>query len=216
MADAVIRFKDKSNEVVVRSRSVLQEEVKYPVANLLYTDNANKPASLSKNAMMYLTDTGEVFIGTGTGIRLIDVTKDVRKDLQNLADAVYTKDEIDNFIEQDIDLDGIIDRLNTYTSEKVDEFITEKGQEIIAAKDEAIASTDKLRSDVKSYLKKYYALKTDVQALQESVYTKEEVYTKAEVDELIATVVNETIAAVLEAMPGMFLNNNSNQTEGEG
>ena len=215
MADTVIRFKDKNDDVIVRSRAVLQEEVKYPVANLLYTDNANKPASLSKNAMMYLTDTAEVFIGTGTGIRLIDVTKEVREDLKKLADAVYTKDEIDNFIEQDIDLDGIIDRLNTYTSEKVNEFIEQKGQEIIEAKDEALAATDKLRNDVKTYLKKHYTNLTDFKELQDSVYKKEEVYTKAEVDELIATVVNETIAAVLEAMPRMFINNNDS-TEGEG
>lgn len=211
MADAVIRFKDSSSDVIVRSRPVLKEEVKYPAANLLYTDNANKPTSLSKNAMLYLTDTAEVFIGTGDGLRLIDVTKDVRKGLQDLADAVYTKDEIDNFIEQDIDLDGIIDRLNTYTSEKVDEFITQKGQEIIDAKDEAIAQTNTLRRDIDANLNQNFARKTEVQELQNSVYKKEEVYTKAEVEELIATVVNETIAAVLEAMPGMFVNNNSEQ-----
>lgn len=159
MASPVIRFSSTKDEKLPRSVNIYQDKT-FPVANLLYTDTPRLPDSLSSNAVIYTTDTGEMFIGAGFGKELKPVTNKVlEKKINDLKESVYTKAEIDAFIENDINLDGIIDRLKTYTAEKADELLAEKG-----------AAIDQLRADHDSSVQQLQEnIDNSVQQLQENI-----------------------------------------------
>ena len=186
MAGPVIRFKDSRKDKVSK-KAVVGQAKQFPVAMLLYSDTPNLPDSLSQNAMLYTTDTGKVFIGTGDSIKMINVTEDVEKKLEELKESVYSKQEIDDFIDKDINLDGIIDRLNTYTVERANELLGEKAAEITQVHEEV----DRLRSDVNANLAKNYVRKSDL----ESKY-----YTKEEVDEIVANAVQSAVEEVMNKL----------------
>ena len=48
----------------------------YDVANVLYTESVNLPAVLSRGTIIVTTDTREMFIGTGTGIKRMNIGSD--------------------------------------------------------------------------------------------------------------------------------------------
>lgn len=186
MAGPVIRFKDSRKDKVSK-KAVVGQAKQFPVAMLLYSDTPNLPDSLSQNAMLYTTDTGKVFIGTGDSIKMINVTEDVEKKLEELKESVYSKQEIDDFIDKDINLDGIIDRLNTYTVERANELLGEKSAEITQVHEEV----DRLRSDVNANLAKNYVRKSDLEG---------KYYTKEEVDEIVANAVQSAIEEVMNKL----------------
>ena len=129
---------------------------KYPTAYILYTTLAELPDSLSDNALIFTTDTAELFVGTGSGIQRLKLgteadlnprlylkileAKEIYKNkleaeqdkaelqnlIQELRDSVYSKADIDDFITKDIDLDGVIDKLNLYTVEKINELLEQE------------------------------------------------------------------------------------------
>lgn len=186
MAGPIIRFKDSNKERVTK-KAVVGQVKKLPIAMLLYSDTPNMPDSLSQNAMMYTTDTGKVYIGTGEGIKMINVTEGVEKKLEELRESVYSKQEIDDFIDKDINLDGIIDRLNTYTVERANELLGEKAAEITQVHEEV----DKLRSDMNANLAKNYIRKSEVE---------EKYYTKEEVDEIVSNAVQSAVEEVMNKL----------------
>lgn len=204
MVNPIISFKKPKEKV--KKKAVLGTVKQYPVANLLYTDTPNLPDVLSQNAMLYTTDTGKVFIGTGEGIKMINVTGDIEQKLDELKESVYSKQEIDDFIEKDVNLDGIIDKLNTYTVERANEIIEEKTNELNAA----VSSFETLRDEVHNdYMSKEEAdgkfytitqagnLWNKIVAIRDSKADASNVYTKAEVDEIVATAINAVVAQVL-------------------
>lgn len=186
MAGPVIRFKDSRKDKVSK-KAVVGQAKQFPVAMLLYSDTPNLPDSLSQNAMLYTTDTGKVFIGTGDSIKMINVTEDVERKLEELKESVYSKQEIDDFIDKDINLDGIIDRLNTYTVERANELLGEKAAEITQVHEEV----DRLRSDVNANLAKNYVRKSDFEG---------KYYTKEEVDEIVANAVQSAVEEVMNKL----------------
>lgn len=158
MAEPTLKFnnvKSVLNNKSSRGASNYQSK-KYPTAYILYTTLAELPDSLADNALIFTTDTAELFVGTGSGIQRIKLgteadlnprlylkileAKEIYKNkieaerdkselqalIQELQDSVYSKAEIDDFITKDIDLDGIVDKLNLYTINKVNELLAEK------------------------------------------------------------------------------------------
>lgn len=129
---------------------------KYPTAYILYTTLAELPDSLSDNALIFTTDTAELFVGTGSGIQRLKLgteadlnprlylkileAKEIYKNkleaeqdkaelqslIHELKESVYSKKEIDDFITEDVDLNGVIDKLNLYTIEKVNELLEQE------------------------------------------------------------------------------------------
>ena len=143
-------------EAMTRKTTKVKQAKSYPTASVLYCTYANLPDSLSSNALIFTTDTAELFVGTGTGIQKLKLgseedldpriylkiaeAKDIYQTklqaeavaneimglLTQLNEGVYSKEEIDKFITEDIDLDGVIDKLNTYTVDKINEILETK------------------------------------------------------------------------------------------
>lgn len=70
----VLRFEDENTKAVNKER-VKQQRV-IPVGTLLYVDSINLPAALSKNTLLFTTDTRELYIGTGNGIARVNIGSD--------------------------------------------------------------------------------------------------------------------------------------------
>lgn len=70
----VLRFEDENTKAINRER-VKQQRV-IPVGTLLYVDSINLPTALSKNTLLFTTDTRELYIGTGTGIARVNIGSD--------------------------------------------------------------------------------------------------------------------------------------------
>ena len=205
----------------------------YPTGVILYTTKAELPVSLSRNALIFTTDTAELFVGTGNGIQRIklgteedlnpriyqkisDTVRDYlskadaaaqKQDLENqigaLADKVYTKNEIDEFFIKDIDLDGIVDKLNVYTLERLDALLAEKAANVdVYTQDQVDAKFTATGNKISEVVTGY--VNADTENLQAAkTYTDEKIaalpntyYTKDEVK----TLVEETIAGVLSSL----------------
>lgn len=70
----VLRFEDENTKSINKER-VKQQRV-IPVGTLLYVDSINLPTVLSKNTLLFTTDTRELYIGTGTGIARVNIGSD--------------------------------------------------------------------------------------------------------------------------------------------
>lgn len=199
MAEPTLKFNNVKSILNKNSKGTSTYQTKkYPSAYILYTTLAELPESLADNALIFTTDTAELFVGTGSGIqriklgteadlnprlylkileaksiyqRKIDAETD-KSDLNNaivaakneltesirqLEGSVYTKEEIDNLLMEDIDLDGIIDKVNSYTVKKINDLLAEKAASVdVYTQDqvnELIAKTKQEASDANDTLK---------------------------------------------------------------
>ena len=128
----------------------------YPTSAILYTTSTELPERLDENVLIFTTDTAELFVGTKTGIQKLKlgseadlnpaiyltianakntyqtkegmqkVKDDIYQDIYTLQNNVYTKEAINDFIAKDYDKDGVLDNLQTYTMQRIDELLGEK------------------------------------------------------------------------------------------
>jgi len=86
MANPVIRFNDSGVKQQTKT-AVAHQEKTFPSANIMYTDLPNLPTTLSRNAIIYTTDTGELFVGSGDGLKPV-TNKALEKKIDDLQAAV--------------------------------------------------------------------------------------------------------------------------------
>ena len=182
MSGPTIRFTEGEQKKQIRKANVYQDKV-YDIAYLLHARTADMPTSLAANSAIFNNDTGEFFFGNGIDQPLKPINYKFLEDkIKKLEKSVYTKTEIDQFFDNDIDLNGIIDRLNMYTVQKIDELLANKGAEI-----------EQLKTDTEAQLA-LCATKDELNALKDNVYTK------AEVDQIV----NQAITNVLTNITAAF------------
>lgn len=136
MSKPTLRFNDGNAKTVATAK--LKQQKAFPVAALLCTDSMSLPKVLSNNTMLFTTDTRELYIGTGTGIKRVNLGSDgeiidktdyltkteaaqlyVQKDYLNPQDVI-TKDSLEEYVST---LSGTIDDLirdNEYKADKED------------------------------------------------------------------------------------------------
>ena len=203
MAEPTLKFNNVKNVFNNKSsRTSSSYQVKqFPTGYILYCKLAELPDSLADNALIFTTDTAELFVGTGNGIQRIKLgteadlnprlylkileAKEIYKNkleydrektelnttiennkeelkelIRELEGSVYSKEEIDRLLMEDIDLDGVIDKVNSYTITKIDELLAEKAASVdvytqeqvnelvAAAKQEASDDNDALKAEV--------------------------------------------------------------------
>ena len=192
MAETTLRFNNV--KTVINNKNpkgvTSYQTKKFPTAYILYTTLAELPEALADNALIFTTDTAELFVGTGSGIQRLKLgteadlnprlylkileAKEIYKNkleaeqdkaelqnlIQELKDSVYSKADIDDFITKDIDLDGVIDKLNLYTIEKINELLeqeasradvytqTQVNEKVEEAKQEASDAVAALKTEV--------------------------------------------------------------------
>ena len=241
MADPIIRF--NQNTVTGKKKTSASYQIKrYPEGVILYTTSAELPDSLSANALIFTTDTAELYVGTGTGIQKLKLgseadlnpaiylkidsaratyqsklqaeekSNEIKEQIATLKESVYSKEDIDKFITEDIDLDGVVDKMNLYTVERINQLLEERA----AAADvytrtqaDAIFDVKAEKSVVEELSNKHDNLETTVSDLSAIVDTKavaDNVYTKTEIDTTVADI-NNSIAANTSAI--IALQNNS-------
>ena len=241
MADPIIRF--NQNTVTGKKKTSASYQIKrYPEGVILYTTSAELPDSLSANALIFTTDTAELYVGTGTGIQKLKLgseadlnpaiylkidsaratyqsklqaeekSNEIKEQIATLKESVYSKEDIDKFITEDIDLDGVVDKMNLYTVERINQLLEERA----AAADvytrtqaDAIFDVKAEKSVVEELSNKHDNLETTVSDLSAIVDTKavaDNVYTKTEIDTTVADI-NNSIAANTSAI--ITLQNNS-------
>lgn len=241
MADPIIRF--NQNTVTGRKKTSASYQIKrYPEGVILYTTSAELPDSLSANALIFTTDTAELYVGTGTGIQKLKLgseadlnpaiylkidsaratyqsklqaeekSNEIKEQIATLKESVYSKEDIDKFITEDIDLDGVVDKMNLYTVERINQLLEERA----AAADvytrtqaDAIFDVKAEKSVVEELSNKHDNLETTVSDLSAIVDTKavaDNVYAKTEIDTTVADI-NNNITANTSAITA--LQNNS-------
>ena len=230
MADSsILRF--NQNVITGRKGNKNSYQTKrYPEGVILYTTSAELPDSLSANALVFTTDTAELYVGTGTGIQKLKLgseedlnpaiylkidsaratyqsklqaeakANEIKGQIATLKESVYSKEDIDKFITEDIDLDGVVDKMNLYTVERINQLLEERA----AATDvytrtqaDAIFDTKADKTTVEELSSKHDTLETTVSNLSSVVDTKAaatDVYTKTEIDDTL-TEVNSNVQA---------------------
>ena len=136
MSKPTLRFNDENAKTVAAAK--LKQQKTFPVAALLCTDSMNLPNVLSNNTMLFTTDTRELYIGTGTGIKRVNLGSDgeiidktdyltkteaaqlyIQKEYLNPNDVI-TKDGLEEYVST---LGGTIDDLirdNEFKADKED------------------------------------------------------------------------------------------------
>lgn len=234
MADPVIRF--NQNTVTGKKKTVSSYQTKrYPEGVILYTTSAELPDSLSANALIFTTDTAELYVGTGTGIQKLKLgseadlnpaiylkidsaratyqsklqaeekSNEIKGQIATLKESVYSKEDIDKFITEDINLDGVVDKMNLYTVERINQLLEERA----AAADvytrtqaDAVFETKADITTVEELSNKHDTLETTVSDLSAVVDTKAiaaDVYVKSDIDTKLADI-NTQVTANGEAI----------------
>lgn len=226
MADSsILRF--KQNVVTGKKGNKNSYQTKrYPEGVILYTTSAELPDSLSANALIFTTDTAELYVGTGTGIQKLKLgseedlnpavylkidsaratyqsklqaeakANEIKEQIATLKESVYSKEDIDKFVTEDIDLDGVVDKMNLYTVERINQLLEERA----AAADvytrtqaDTIFDTKADEMFVEGLSDKHNVLENTVSELSSVVDTKAvaaDVYTKTEVDNALTEIDN--------------------------
>lgn len=230
MADSsILRF--KQNVITGKKKNTSSYQTKrYPEGVILYTTSAELPDSLSANALIFTTDTAELYVGTGTGIQKlklgseedldpaiylkIDSAKttyqsktqaetkanEIKEQIAALKESVYSKEDIDKFVTEDIDLDGVVDKMNLYTVERINQLLEERAASTdvyTRTQADAIFDTKAEKVFAEELSNKHDVLESTVSELSSTVDTKAvatDVYTKIEVDNALAEINNNVQA----------------------
>lgn len=230
MADSsILRF--KQNVITGKKKNTNSYQTKrYPEGVILYTTSAELPDSLSANALIFTTDTAELYVGTGTGIQKlklgseedldpaiylkIDSAKttyqsktqaetkanEIKEQIAALKESVYSKEDIDKFVTEDIDLDGVVDKMNLYTVERINQLLEERAASTdvyTRTQADAIFDTKAEKVFAEELSNKHDVLESTVSELSSTVDTKAvatDVYTKIEVDNALAEINNNVQA----------------------
>ena len=142
MSTTKIRFTDK-NSVNTETAHLKQQRV-IPIAQLVYTDSHDLPKSLSQNCMLYTTDTRELYIGTGSGIKRVNLGSD--GEIIDKTDYLTKQEAAQYYVQKEY-----LDPATVITQDKLEEYVSTLGQTI-----------DQLMRD------------NDFKADKEDVYTKGE------------------------------------------
>ena len=220
-------------ETMTRKTTKVKQSKSYPTASVLYCTYANLPDSLSNNALIFTTDTAELFVGTGTGIQKLKLgseedldpriylkiaeAKDIYQTklqaeavaneimglLQQLNEGVYSKEEIDKFITEDVDLDGVIDKLNTYTVDKINEILETKAMSTdVYTREQANEKLSTLKEELQGLISTLSSHVDSVQAALETTDTDN----KTELEDLVEDTKTElegkisTVSSAVESL----------------
>jgi len=227
MAEPILKF---NQTVTGKKKNASSYQIKrYPEGTILYTTSAELPDSLSANALIFTTDTAELYVGTGTGIQKLKLgseadlnpaiylkidtaratyqsklqaeekSNEIKTQIATLKESVYSKEDIDKFITEDIDLDGVVDKMNLYTVERINQLLEERATAAdvyTRTQADAIFETKAAADDLSELQNKHNALETSVTDLSAVIDTKAvaaDVYVKSEIDSTVAAV-NEAVA----------------------
>lgn len=122
----------------------LKQQRVIPIAQLVYTDSHDLPKSLSQNCMLYTTDTRELYIGTGSGIKRVNLGSD--GEIIDKTDYLTKQEAAQYYVQKEY-----LDPATVITQDKLEEYVSTLGQTI-----------DQLMRD------------NDFKADKEDVYTKGE------------------------------------------
>lgn len=226
MADSsILRFNQSTVTGKKGSKSSYQIK-RYPEGVILYTTSAELPDSLSANALIFTTDTAELYVGTGTGIQKLKLgseedldpaiylkidsaratyqsklqaeakANEIKEQIATLKESVYSKEDIDKFVTEDIDLDGVIDKMNLYTVERINQLLEERATAAdvyTRTQADAIFDTKAEKTDVEELSDKHNTLEDTVSDLSSVIKTKaaaDNVYTKTEIDTTLTEISN--------------------------
>lgn len=237
MADPVIRF--NQNTVTGKKKTASSYQTKrYPEGVILYTTSAELPDSLSANALIFTTDTAELYVGTGTGIQKLKLgseadlnpaiylkidsaratyqskiqaeekSNEIKGQIATLKESVYSKEDIDKFITEDVNLDGVVDKMNLYTVERINQLLEERAAAVdvyTRTQTDAIFETKADVTAVEELSGKHDNLETAVTELTAVVDTKAaaaDIYVKFDIDTKLADI-NTQVAANGEAISSL-------------
>lgn len=241
MAEPIIRFNQKT-VTGKKGTSTYYQTKRYPEGVILYTTSAELPDSLSANALIFTTDTAELYVGTGTGIQKLklgseadldpaiylkiasarstyqtkisaeEAANEIKTLIATLKESVYSKEDIDKFITEDIDLDGVVDKMNLYTVERINALLEERASAAdvyTRTQADEIFNTKAEVTALEELSNKHNTLENTVTELSATVDTKAasaDVYTKSDIDLTVADI-NTQVASNASAITE--LQNNS-------
>ena len=225
MANPIIKF-NQNTVTGKKGTSNSYQTKRYPEGVILYTTSAELPDSLSDNALIFTTDTAELYVGTGTGIKKLKLgseadlnpaiylkidtaraiyqnkiqaetkANEIKEQIANLKESVYTRDDIDKFITEDLDLNGIVDKMNFYTVERINQLLEERAAATnvyTRAQADEIYNTKANVSTVEELSEQHQNLETTVTELSSLVDTKAAIadtYNKTEIDTVVTDIRN--------------------------
>ena len=121
MSTTTIRFTDKNGPNTETAQ--LRQQRVIPVAQLMYTDSHNLPKSLSQNCMLYTTDTRELFIGTGSGIKRVNLGSD--GEIIDKTDYLTKTEAAQYYVQKEY-----LDPATVITQDKLETYVSTLGQTI--------------------------------------------------------------------------------------
>lgn len=225
MADVTLKFNRSSSNV--RTQSSYSKKT-YSTGTIYYTTKNELPERFPSNALIFTTDTAELYVGTDLGIQklklgseedldpkifltiararelyqTIDNAKNDKNSIEQqiaaVEDNTYSKTAINDFILKDANFDGVLDNIQAYTKERIDQLLGGKAEaadiytkqeanELLRAKADK-AEYEATRDTVNAIAPVVSELQTDIitRAKASNVYSKDAVdATVADIDSKI-------------------------------
>jgi len=225
MGDVTLKFNRSSSNV--RTQSSYSKKT-YSTGTIYYTTKNELPERFPSSALIFTTDTAELYVGTDLGIQklklgseedldpkifltiararelyqTIDNAKNDKNSIEQqiaaVEDNTYSKTAINDFILKDANFDGVLDNIQAYTKERIDQLLGGKAEaadiytkqeanELLRAKADK-AEYEATRDTVNAIAPVVSELQTDIttRAKAANVYSKDAVdATVADIDSKI-------------------------------